>query len=58
MKKKKKTVQIIKLVLFISFFIFFGRFIYSFMAALEHHQQTQQQWVTPLNSSKTEYNTQ
>ncbi|MBD1227260.1 YfgG family protein [Xenorhabdus griffiniae] len=55
---KKKTVQIIKLVLFISFFIFFGRFIYSFMAALAHHQQTQQQLVMPLSDSKTEYNTQ
>ncbi|WP_237385133.1 YfgG family protein [Xenorhabdus sp. Sc-CR9] len=54
MKKKKKSVQITKLILLISFLILFGRLIYSFMAALEHHQQTQQQSVELLSSPKTE----
>ncbi|MBD2795228.1 YfgG family protein [Xenorhabdus sp. PR6a] len=46
---KKKPVQIIQLILFISFLILFGRFIYSFVAALEHHQQIQQQAEKSLN---------
>ncbi|MEK9497743.1 DUF2633 family protein [Photorhabdus sp. P32] len=37
--KKKKRFQITKLILLISFLILFGRFIYSSIAALEHHQQ-------------------
>ncbi|MBS9437441.1 DUF2633 family protein [Photorhabdus noenieputensis] len=37
--KKKKRSQITKLILLISFLILFGRFIYSSIAALEHHQQ-------------------
>ncbi|MDC9614477.1 MULTISPECIES: YfgG family protein [Xenorhabdus] len=51
MKKKKKTVQITKLILLISFLILFGRFIYSFVAALEHYQQkqTKQQSVEYLS---------
>nr|WP_071933829.1 YfgG family protein [Xenorhabdus hominickii] len=53
MKRKKKTAQITKLILFISFLILFGRFIYSFIVALEHHQQTQQQLVEPLSSPET-----
>ncbi|OWO85572.1 hypothetical protein B5C26_02080 [Photorhabdus luminescens] len=32
----------IKLALLISFLILFGRFIYSSIAALEHHQQNKQ----------------
>ncbi|MDX7991306.1 DUF2633 family protein [Xenorhabdus sp. Reich] len=58
MKEKKKTVQITKLILLISFVILFGRFIYSFIAALDHHQQTQQQSMKPYSSSKKEYNNQ
>ncbi|MBI6547940.1 DUF2633 family protein [Xenorhabdus sp. VLS] len=54
MKKKKKTVQITKLILLISFLILFGRFIYSFIAALEYHQQTQQQSMESLSSPKAE----
>ncbi|WP_350304833.1 YfgG family protein [Photorhabdus viridis] len=40
--KKKKRSQITKLVLLISFLILFGRFIYSSIAALDHHQQSKQ----------------
>ncbi|NHB91372.1 DUF2633 domain-containing protein [Photorhabdus cinerea] len=39
---KKKQSQITKLVLLISFLILFGRFIYSPIAALDHHQKNKQ----------------
>ncbi|SIP74063.1 YfgG family protein [Xenorhabdus innexi] len=53
MKNKKKTAEITKLILFISFLILFGRFIYSSIAALEHHQQKQQNMMEQSSSPKT-----
>ncbi|MDR0219754.1 MAG: YfgG family protein [Enterobacteriaceae bacterium] len=49
MKKKNKTAQITKLVLLISFLILFGRFIYSSIAALDHHLQKQQSVTEQMN---------
>ncbi|NRN29634.1 DUF2633 family protein [Photorhabdus heterorhabditis subsp. aluminescens] len=40
--KKKKRSQITKLILLISFLILFGRFIYSSIVALDHHQKNKQ----------------
>ncbi|CAQ83867.1 conserved hypothetical protein [Photorhabdus asymbiotica] len=40
--KKKKRSQITKLILLISFLILFGRFTYSSIAALDHHQKNKQ----------------
>ncbi|MGJ0623088.1 DUF2633 family protein [Xenorhabdus bovienii] len=53
MKKKKNTVQITTLILLISFLILFGRFIYSSIAALEHHWQKQQHSMEHIRNTKT-----
>ncbi|WP_244182501.1 DUF2633 family protein [Xenorhabdus beddingii] len=44
-----------KLILLISFLILFGRFIYSFVAALDYHQQTQQKSVQSSDNPQSRH---